>query len=143
MHKTVIGRVDRIDLPEFGLTEINAKIDTGANRSSIHCSQIEEHRDNGVDEITFHIPLDNSMGTNVFHTTDYFKKNIRSSSGHIKERYVIKTTVVLFGRRIKTTVSLSDRREMKYPILLGRKLLKGKFVVDVIEENLSHKAKNK
>ena len=137
----VIGRVDKIDIPEFGLADIPTKIDTGANRSSIHCSKIHRHQNNGVDEITFHIPLDSSHGDNTFHTTTFFKKKIRSSSGHLEERYVIKATIVLFNRKIKTTFSLTDRTEMKYPILLGRKLLMSRFIVDVAKENLSFKSK--
>lgn len=136
-----IGWVDKIDVPEFGLENIPAKIDTGANRSAIHCSEITQAKKNGVDEITFHIPLDSSHGINTFQTQSFFKKKIRSSSGHVEERYIIRTTIVLFGRKIKTTFSLTDRTEMKYPILLGRKLLKSKFVVDVTKENLSYKLK--
>lgn len=143
MNKKVIGRSDKIDLPELGLVEIDAKIDTGANRSAIHCSQIQRHNQNGVDQITFHIPLDSSHGTNIFHSTDFFQKKIKSSSGHIEERYVIKTTVILFDKKIRTTFSLTDRAEMKFPILLGRKLLKSRFIVDVEESNLSYNLKIK
>ncbi len=135
-----IGRVDRIDIPEFGLENIEAKIDTGANRSSIHCSNIEHKVVDGEDCIFFKIPL-SSKGNDVFHSNDFFKKKIKSSSGHIENRYVIKTTVILFGKRIKTSFSLTDRTEMKYPILLGRKLLKSRYIVNVAEENLSFKQK--
>ena len=136
-----IGRIDKIDLPEFGLNDIPAKIDTGANRSAIHCSQITETNENGRPEISFHIPLDSSHGQKDFHIKSFFKKKIRSSSGHIEERYIIKTVVVLFGKKIHASFSLTDRAEMKYPILLGRKLLNSKFIVDVAQEYLSYKAK--
>lgn len=138
----VIGSVDKIDLPEFGIFDIDAKIDTGANRSSIHCSNIEQDKRNGVDEITFHIPLDSSHGISEFHTKDFFKKKIRSSSGHVEERYIIKTTVLLFGKKYVTSFSLSDRSEMVYPILLGRKLLDSRFIVDVSQVNLSYSKKD-
>jgi hypothetical protein len=136
-----IGRIDKIDLPEFGLSDIPAKIDTGANRSAIHCSQIFETHENGRPEISFHIPLDSSHGEKDFHVKSFFKKKIRSSSGHMEERYIIKTTVVLFGKKIHATFSLTDRAEMKYPILLGRKLLNSKFIVDVAQQDLSFKEK--
>jgi hypothetical protein len=136
-----IGSVDRIDLIDLGIMNIEAKIDTGANRSSIHCSNIERHKRNGVDEIAFHIPLDSSHGVNEFHSTDFFKKKIKSSSGHVEERYIIKTAVVLFGQTYRTSFSLTDRSEMKYPILLGKKLLENRFIVDVSQKNLSYKAK--
>ncbi|MEO9804760.1 MAG: RimK/LysX family protein [Reichenbachiella sp.] len=135
-----IGRIDRIDLPEFGLENIEAKIDTGANRSSIHCSNIEHKMIDNEDCILFKIPLV-SKGNDVFHSNEFFKKKIKSSSGHVENRYVIKTTIILFGKRIKTSFSLTDRTEMKYPILLGRKLLRSRYLVDVEQENLSFKLK--
>lgn len=141
MEKLTLGRKDKIDLPEFGLENIEAKIDTGANRSSIHCSKIEHKDFEGVDSIIFSIPLDGNGEENSFHSADFFKKKIKSSSGHVEERYIIKTTVVLFGKRFKTSFSLSDRTEMKYPILLGRKLLAAHFIVDVQLSNLSFESK--
>lgn len=130
-----------IDMPEFGLENVKAKIDTGANRSAIHCSKIE-HRDyEGEDSIIFNIPLAGN-GENVsFHSADFIKKKIRSSSGHVEERYIIKTTVILFGKRFRTSFSLTDRTEMKYPILLGRKLLASHFIVDVDYKDLSYNQK--
>ena len=139
----IIGRTDKIDIPEFGLDNIPAKIDTGANRSAIHCSKITRVKNNGVDEIMFHIPLDSSHGINCIHSKSYFKKKIRSSSGHVEDRYIIKTKIVLFGKKINATFSLTDRTDMKYPILLGRKLLNSLFIVDVTQENLSFKLKTK
>lgn len=136
----IIGWKDKIDLPEFGLENVDAKIDSGANRSAIHCSHIIR---TGEDEITFHIPLDSSHGEEVFHVKSFFKKNIKSSSGHVEERYIIRTAIVLFGQKINTTFSLTDRAEMKFPILLGRKLLKNRFMIDVSKDNLSFKRKTK
>ena len=136
----VIGKIDYIDLPEFGMENLAAKIDTGANRSSIHCSSIEHHLVDGQDSISFEIPMIDG-GKNIFHSNDFFKKKIRSSSGHVENRYVIKTVVILFGRSIKTSFSLTDRTEMKFPVLLGRKLLNSRFIVDVSQENLSFNLK--
>ena len=138
----LIGRTDRIDIPEFGLTDIPAKIDTGANRSALHCSHIKKIKKDGEEMIVFHIPLDSSHGKNTFTTSSFFRKKIKSSSGHAEMRYIIKTEVVIFGRRIKTTFSLSDRTEMQYPILLGRKILNKKFVVDVSKKDLSYEQKS-
>jgi len=123
----VIGRIDKIDLPELGLQNIPAKIDTGANRSAIHCSEITIMKHKGRDQISFHIPLDTSHGINTFFSKSFFKKKIRSSSGHVDERYIIRTDVVLFGEKIRTTFSLTDRSEMKFPILFRNMY---KFCVD-------------
>lgn len=137
----VIGATDKIDFPEFGLSDVPAKTDTGANRSSIHCSKIKLETIDGEKVLTFHIPLDSSSGQNIFSTHDFFKKKIRSSSGHVEERYVVRTPIVLFGKKIKTSFSLTDRTEMKYPVLLGRKLLRKRFTVDVSKKDLSYSRK--
>jgi hypothetical protein len=49
----------------------------------------------------------------------------------MEERYIIKTLIAIGRKKIKTTISLSDRENMRYPVLIGRRLLKGKFIVDV------------
>ena len=56
---------------------------------------------------------------------------VRSSNGEIQERYMVTTQVKLGKRKFKTEFTLTNRSEMKTPILLGRKALKGRFVVDV------------
>jgi hypothetical protein len=57
-------------------------------------------------------------------------------------RYVIKTKVTLFGKTFKTEFSLADRQQMRYPVLLGRKLLRNRFIVDVSLENVSFSQKS-
>ncbi len=143
--KIVIGRHDIIDLPEFGLEKVKAKIDTGAYTSAIHCSRIKLRDIDGKQFITFHIPGSkiHGLGKQEFKTTDFIRKNVKSSTGHIEKRYVIKTKVLVFNKLIRTEFSLTDRSTMKFPILLGRKLLRNRFVVDVSEENLSYSQRKK
>lgn len=141
--KLLIGRTDIIDLPEFSLHAVKAKIDTGAYTSAIHCSKIKLIKEDGKNFITFHIPGSriHGQGKKIYKTDDFILKKIKSSSGHMEERYVITTDILIFNKRIKTEFSLSDRSTMKYPILLGRKLLAKRFVVDVAVTNLSFKNK--
>ena len=68
----VLGGKEKVDLPEFGLIDVPAKVDSGANRSAIHCSHITVTENN---EVSFHIPLDSSHGEKVFHVKSFFKKN--------------------------------------------------------------------
>ena len=133
-----IGRVDLIDLPDFDLENIPAKIDTGANRSALHCARVHVDDIDGVPTLFFHIQPQLPGEDREFSTQDFFKKKIRSSNGVLQERFVIRTRIRLFGRLIRTTFSLTDRREMKFAILLGRRLLKDKFIVDVTKVNLSY-----
>lgn len=141
--KILIGRSDIIDLPEFGLQQMKAKIDTGALTSAIHCSKIKLIKSGDKTMISFRVPgstVNGKKGIN-FQTDDFEKRNIKSSNGHIEPRYIIKTDVLLFGKRIRTEFSLTDRSVMKFPILLGRKLLRNRFVVDVTLKNLSYQQK--
>jgi len=138
-EKHIIGRADRIDIPRFGACDIRVKVDTGAYTSAIHCSRIKVRRRNGKKYIVFrildsHIPL---LEHRRYVTSQFSRKPVRSSSGHVEKRYFIKAHVLLFGRRILAEFSLSDRETMRYPVLLGRKLLKNKFLVDVSLTNVS------
>lgn len=141
----LIGRQDKIDLPDFGLTEIDAKIDTGAYTSSINCSRVKVKTVNGVKELSFYLSGNRIHETRSrkFTTTDFRKKKIRSSNGQTEERFVIKTRMVVFGKKIKVEFSLADRSKMKFPVLIGRKLLTDRFIVDVSKKNLSYLAESK
>jgi hypothetical protein len=67
----------------------------------------------------------------IYNFDEFSKKKIKNSFGEMEERYIIKTQIILGKKKIRTSVSLSDRENMRYPVLIGRKLLKGKFIVDV------------
>lgn len=126
--KTIIGRREWASLPEFGLKNVKVKIDTGAYSSSIHASFIEEN-----DDILHVIFLDSTHPE--FHNTYYsFKdfriKKVKSSNGIVQERYFIKTHILLGSSKIKTEFSLTQRKGMRYPILIGRKLLNKRFIID-------------
>ena len=138
-EKTVIGRIDKVDLPEFNIKDMPTKIDTGAYTSSIHCTKIKQVEDT----LYFQIPRSDKKDVGNFSTTHFYEKKIRSSNGKSERRFIIKTSIVLFNKSYKTEFSLSNRSSMKNPILLGRKLLKNRFIVDISQANLSYKAKSK
>lgn len=135
-----IGRTDKVDLPEMGIENVNAKIDTGAYTSAIHCKKIKTS--DGV--LSFYIDLeqDDQNFSKKYQTRNFSRKKIRSSNGESQTRYVIKTKITLFGKNYVTEFSLSDRSKMKNPILIGRKLLNKKFLVDVSKKNLSFEQKS-
>ncbi|MGW8121586.1 ATP-dependent zinc protease family protein [Roseivirga echinicomitans] len=138
----LIGRQDFINLPEFGLKGVEAKVDTGAYTSSINCSKVKLTKVDGVPTLTFHLSGHkiHEKKARKFSTTTFKKKKIRSSNGVTEERYIIKTSVVLMKRRFKAEFSLSDRSKMKFPVLLGRKLLTNRFIVDVSQKDISLKS---
>ena len=143
MTKKTIGRIDKIDFPEFGLLDIEAKVDTGAYTSAIHTHKIEEKTINGEKFINFTLldPEHIQYNEKEFSTKNYNKKTIKSSNGTSEERFAIQTTVTLFNETHNIELTLSERSDMKYPILLGRKFLIKKFIVDTSQKNNSFKSK--
>ncbi len=122
--KIVIGRKDIASFPEIGLSNINVKIDTGAYTSSIHCKFIQVKND--VLTCSF---LGEDAGS-IHHFTNYKTIRVKSSNGIAQNRYEIKTKIRLFNKSYQISLSLSNRKEMRFPVLLGRKFLNPKFVVD-------------
>lgn len=136
-QKFIIGRTDVIDFPELGLINVRAKIDTGAYSSSIHCYKVSVVKG----KLTFYLPAHRSEKHQKFTTEQFELKAIKNSFGQTEMRYVIKSKVILFGKTFKTEFSLADRAQMRYPVLLGRKLLRSRFLVDVALENVSYSQK--
>jgi hypothetical protein len=137
MH--VLGRYDRVDLPELGLLNIHAKIDTGAYTCSLHC-----HRAEVVDGKLEFILLDQEHPefTGMKFVFEKFeKRDIRNSFGEVEKRFVIQTSITIFEEVITTEFSLSNRGSLKFPILIGRKILRNRFLIDVTRKNISFKEK--
>ncbi len=131
----VIGRVERVDFPRFGLLGLEAKVDTGARTSSIHCTdvRVEREGEDGRVDISFTLldPEHPDYNGRRFRARRAATRIVRSSNGEEQERHVIEADVIIAGRTIRTKFNLADREAMNYPILLGRRLLKGNFLVDV------------
>ena len=143
--KITIGRVDKADFPELSLLDIDLKIDSGAYTSSIHCANIEEISVNGEKSIKFTLldpehPLYNNK---EFSTKKYTSKAVKSSNGISEERFLIETEIFIFNQLFPIHLTLTERKDMKFPILLGRKFLNKKFIIDTAKKNISHKLKNK
>lgn len=135
----VLGRYDRVDLPGLGLKNIHAKVDTGAYRCSLHC-----HSAQVVNGILEFILLDEEHPEFTgmkFTSSEYHVRDIKNSFGEVESRYVITTTIKLLDEEITADFSLSNRGTLKFPILIGRKILQDRFLIDVKKKNLSYKAK--
>ncbi|MBL6445945.1 ATP-dependent zinc protease [Fulvivirga sp. 29W222] len=142
--KLTIGRFDKIDLPDLHLFELDAKIDTGAYSSAIHYHHAEVIEKDGKEVLHFTLldPTHPDYNDRSFYFDKFEERNIKNSFGDSEKRFVIKTRITIFGKNYETDFSLSDRGSLKFPILLGRKLLQMGFVVDVAKSNLSYKLKN-
>lgn len=131
-----IGRHVIISLPEAGVKNIRAKVDTGAYRSVVHATGIREYRDEtGVPTLEYSVLVDHEgvhdVPSSVQRTQEFTKAVIKNSFGHRQTRYVVMMKISLDGRIMRTGVTLTDRSDMAIPILLGRRFLRGRFVVNV------------
>ena len=146
LPKRLLGRRELLDFPAFGLYGIEAKVDTGAYTSALHCADVRlEIRPAGQKPVLHARLLDpEHAGRDGQSLTfpNFQLRDIRSSNGEVQERYVIRAVVRLYGEDLEAEFSLADRSDMKYPVLLGRSLLRqGRFVVDVAKRNLSQRVK--
>lgn len=129
-----IGRLEHIALPGLGVPRVEAKIDTGAYRSALHYQKLKTRKRNGTRELVVTFQMGGVRKTKVFRA---FKRvSVKSSNGESSRRYLINTQVKLNGHIVRTQATLFDRSDMKYQVLLGRKFLRGRFLVDVSRKNV-------
>ncbi len=127
-EKVLIGRRELAKLPDFGLKELKVKVDTGAYSSSIHVSSCIEN--NGQLNVVFLDPNHPAFTGKTIHFDRFRFKKVKSSNGEIQERFFVFGTICMAGICLETEFSLTHRMGMRYPILLGRKLLNNRFIVD-------------
>ena len=140
-----IGLSDELDIPQARLYNVACKIDTGAYNCSIDCSNWEIKEVENKPTLFFTL-----LGTDYkqysgieLSTTQFIKKKVKSSTGHIEYRYQVMLIIHMFGQDYEAAFNLSRRHNMRYPILLGRKFLTKRFLVDVSKKNISKKLKAK
>jgi hypothetical protein len=131
--KQIIGKKETVDFPELGINDIVAKIDTGAYSNTLHCHDIHIKEKMLCFKVLDPTHPIFSRKENCF--SEFSRKKIKNSFGEVEERYMIKTKIKIAGRVIKSIISLTDRANMRYPVLIGRRLLRNKFVVDVSLKN--------
>lgn len=140
MTKKIIGRSDIISFPEFGFNDIKAKVDTGAYTSSIRCSYVKEVKDGEELEFKLLSFKNYPQYANVVYKTSHFKsKKVKNTSGIAETRYLIKTEIEIGDVTYPCEFTLSERKGLKFPVLLGRKFLNGNFIVDTTKKNILSK----
>lgn len=131
LKKDIIGRVEKVALPAFGIKNIYAKVDTGADLSSIWATDIVE-KDSLLHFKIFGKASPLYTGEEVvIEKPHYLLTRVTNSFGHSELRYVVKLQLKLKDKLVRATFTLSDRSNKTYPILIGRKLLNRRFLVDV------------
>lgn len=126
-HQIILGHIEKVSLPEFGIDEVIAKIDTGAFSGALHCTDIVLEDDGTT--LSF-----NPMGREDLRTStkDFQIFQVRSASGHTSKRVQIPVEIVVRGQSYKTVIGLTDRSDMGREMLIGRRFLRRhNMIVDV------------
>lgn len=140
-HKVIVGRAELLHFMDFAIEDIPAKVDTGAYNSAVHADHIKLI--DGGKALEFRLlsghPLCGDLAATM--TTKKFQTvAVINSFGTREERYEVKLRVKLGPKVFVATFSLADRSKMTYPILLGRKLLNNRFLVDTAETQVDRLA---
>lgn len=141
MSKIIIGRKDIANFEKLNLRGIEVKVDSGAYTSSFHCHKIERIVKGGDDWIkcNFLDPAHEMYHEKEFCFPIHKIRRVKSSNGIVEERYSIITEIAIFNNIYKIELTLTERQDMKYPVLLGRKFLSKNFIIDTSKKNLSLK----
>lgn len=136
--KHLVGSLELCDLPQLSLSGLEARVDTGATTSSLHVDNIEEFERNLEHWIRFDIHPDSHDVNQVVQREAKVKsvRKVKSSNATYQKRHVIKTDILIAGMQWNIELTLTDRSEMKYLMLLGREAMSGRLIVDPEHEFL-------
>lgn len=127
-----VGWREWLELPELGLPPLKAKIDTGASTSALHAVNVKLIQDEAEPRVRFGVQPVVRGGKRIrLELPLVDMRQVRSSNGRSEERPVVRTTLLLGGRRWPIDITLTGRDSMKFRMLLGREALRKRAVVDV------------
>ena len=128
----IIGWKEWIGLPDLGIPAVKAKIDTGARTSALHTFSIEEFEAGGLRMVRFGIhPLQRRKDVKRFCEVPVVeRRRVKDSGGHIEKRYVIQTLAVIGAESWPIDITLTSRDTMLFRMLIGRKAVEDRFLID-------------
>ena len=128
---SLIGWREHIGLPDLSIASIRAKIDTGARTSAVHATDRKVINCNGEKWVEFHVPVRGEPRSKRCAARIVDERKIKNTSGVPETRYIIETTLVLGARRWRIELSLANREEMGFELILGRTAIRNrKLLVD-------------
>ena len=132
MSKVIIGKLEMCDLPELSIHDLQVRVDTGAKTSSLHVDNIVQFKKAGKPWVKFDLHPDIHNVDTVVQCSSLLSdiRRIKSSFGESQERYVIQTQIKLGDMIWPIEISLTDRSDMSYLMLLGREAMGDQFLVD-------------
>lgn len=133
----IIGSTEYVEV--LGVPDIPAKIDTGADSSSIWASDIDMEEDGTLVFSLFGEKSPFYTGERI-KIKDYAVKSVRSSHGDTQIRYRVRLPLKIGGKVLEATFTLANRVRNNFPVLIGKRALEGNFLVDVSKTEVSRKA---
>ncbi len=127
-QRLITGWREWVRLPQTGRGWFRAKIDTGARSSALHAHDLRVEREAGTDWALFHLLGRRDEPEQRFEVLDM--RTVRSSNGHIEDRPLIRIEITLGPCTWPVDVTLTDRTDMTYRMLVGREALAGRILVD-------------
>ena len=125
-----MGWRELVALPELGLAAVPAKIDTGARTSSLHATVLDRFERDGTDYVRFAVDFGRQHVRQVCEAIQVDRRGITSSNGETQMRLIVKTPMRIGAVEFRAEISLADRSDMQFPLLIGRTALRRRFVVD-------------
>jgi len=127
-----IGWREWVSLPELGVPEIKAKVDTGADNSSLHAFNITRFDDDGRPLVRFEIhPRQRKRRPVIECVAEVVgERKVKNPGGRTEVRPVIRTKLLIAGEELDALVNLTTRDQMTFRMLLGRRTVRENFVVD-------------
>ena len=132
MNKTTIGAIEQCNLPKLAIKGLHIRVDTGAATSSLHVDNIEEFEKDGVPWVSFDIHPDYHDVKRVVRREApvVSRKIVKSSTATRERRFVITTPITMNDTTWDIQLTLTDRSNMTYLMLLGREAMQDRFIVD-------------
>lgn len=124
----VLGWRERVGLPDLGIGAIEAKVDTGARTSALQAKDAVLVGDDGARTVRFTVITDE--GEHPCEAPLVEERWVKDSGGRSHFRPVIRTTLVIGDQRFESEVSLAERPDLSFRMLLGRQALRSRFAVD-------------
>lgn len=126
----IVGWRELVHLPALGIHAIPAKIDTGARTSSLHATILDEFERDGERFVRFAVDFEQQHVRQVCEAVHIDWRGVTSSNGDTQLRRIIKTPLQIGRVKFRAEISLADRSDMRFPMLIGRSSLRRRFVVD-------------
>lgn len=130
IHKPTIGWREWVGLPELVIPWVKAKVDTGARSSSLHAWDVHVDEDTGEVRFAVHPFQHDDVLTVPVRAPLVGMREVRSSNGEVERRPAITTTATICGQAVPIELTLTNRDDMGFRMLLGRSALKRRFLVD-------------